>query len=112
MKKDKKADRAKKVKAKILKKRTSLRKNTKEQSVKEQLLYKTRQRKTPIVNPTDSALLRNNKVLQEMMAEYEALLLFREENKDKSEEMFQKMQEENTQLAKDFKGACDEQVDG
>ena len=74
--------------------RQSKQKDDKEKATRELLQYQTRQRQTPIVNPDDSILERNIKVLEKAMAEHEALLKFREEHKTSEELKQQQKQSE------------------
>lgn len=62
--------------------------------------YLVHKRATPTVKDTDDPLVRNNKVLQEMLAEHEALLAYREEHREENKAMFDLIKEEQKQIAK------------
>ena len=79
-----------------------LRQETKEKNTRERLQYLTRQRQTPIVNPDDSILERNIKVLEQAMAEHEALQKFREENKDAPANMVEEAKKDQAEYAKNW----------
>src|SRR3954462_3909449 len=93
----KKKEREKRVKKKVQADREALRKLRKKPDV-DRFSYLSNVKKTPKVKKTDSAVVRNNKVLQKMMAEYEAFVKFREDNKDKGEEQFQIAKEETGKI--------------
>lgn len=97
--------REKRVRKQVLKRRNALREEAKNEKVRERLAYLTRIRPTPIVNKDDSTLVRNHKVLDQMLAEHEALIKFREENKDKADDMVEDAKQQQSEYMKHFKEA-------
>ncbi len=93
----KKKEREKRVRKKTLQQREALRKLRKKPD-QERFAYLSKVKKTPKVKKTDSALIRNNKVLQQMLAEYEAFVKFREENKHKADELYEHTKEEQSKI--------------
>lgn len=84
---DKKKAREKKVKQKLLKQRQLM-----QVKKKERFTYLEHVKKTPKVKKGDSALVRNNKVLQRMMAEHEAFVEFQKEHKHTADEVYDNAQ--------------------
>jgi len=102
-KREKKLKREERIKKQKLLQKEALSKETKENTIRERLQYQTRQRKTPIVNNGDTALERNIKILEEQMAQHEALQQFREDNKEKSQDLFDDIQNKQSIYAEQCK---------
>ena len=93
----KKKEREKRVKKKVQTEREALRKLRKKPD-QDRFAYLSKVKKTPKVKDGDSALVRNNKTLQKMLAEHEAFVKFREENKHKADELYEHTKEEQAKI--------------
>lgn len=91
--------RSERVKEKMQRQEKARVKLRQEKAAHERFAYQTRKKQTPIINKDDSALVRNNKKLLEMAADHEALLKFREDNKDKIDEHYANLEKEHTEIA-------------
>ncbi len=103
--------RAERVKEKLLTERRSRVKERQEKNAHDRLAHESRKKQVPIVNLDKAALQRNNKKLQEMAAEYAAMLKFKEDNKEKIEEHFDALKKEQSEIAEQFNDNTSTSID-